>query len=59
MHASTEAALLGLLNEHRSLGNAKARQLLGLDESVYESLKLTYGRVGGEHYAKCSFIPIL
>src|SRR5690606_400354 len=39
MHASSEAALLGLLNEHRSLGNAKARQLLGLDEAAYESLK--------------------
>lgn len=39
MTISTEAALLGLLNEHPSLGNAKARQLLGLDETTYESLK--------------------
>ncbi|MGB3525686.1 MAG: class I SAM-dependent DNA methyltransferase [Flavobacteriales bacterium] len=39
MHASTEAALVALLNEHPSLGNAKARELLGLDEAAYESLK--------------------
>lgn len=39
MPASSEAALLSLLQEHRSLGNAKARQLLGLDEAAYESLK--------------------
>jgi type I restriction enzyme M protein len=39
MSHDPEAALLGLLNEHPSLGNAKARQLLGLDETTYESLK--------------------
>jgi type I restriction enzyme M protein len=39
MSASTEAALLSLLNEHQSLGNGKARELLGLDEAAYESLK--------------------
>lgn len=40
MSVSTEAALLGLLNEHQSLGNGKARELLGLDEAAYESLKI-------------------
>lgn len=59
MPASSEAALLSLLQEHHSLGNAKARQLLGLDEGAYESLKRAYGRTVREHYAKCSFIPIL
>lgn len=39
MPASTEAALLALLNEHESLGNGKARELLGLDEAAYENLK--------------------
>jgi type I restriction enzyme M protein len=39
MPASSEAALLSLLQEHRSLGNAKARQLLGLDEAAYEQVK--------------------
>ncbi|MBZ0205709.1 MAG: type I restriction-modification system subunit M [Flavobacteriales bacterium] len=39
MPASTEAALIALLNEHQSLGNGKARELLGLDEAAYESLK--------------------
>jgi type I restriction enzyme M protein len=31
--------LLALLNEHRSLGNGKARALLGLSEADYEALK--------------------
>lgn len=39
MSESTEADLIGLLNEHQSLGNGKARELLGLDEAAYESLK--------------------
>ena len=39
MSEKLEAALIGLLNEHPSLGNGKARELLGLDEAAYESLK--------------------
>lgn len=39
MSEKLEAALIGLLNEHQSLGNGKARELLGLDEAAYESLK--------------------
>ena len=39
MSETTEAALLALLNEHESLGNGKARELLGLDEAAYENLK--------------------
>lgn len=34
-----KAALLGLLREHDSLGNTKARSLLGLNEAAYQSLK--------------------
>lgn len=39
MSETTEAALIALLNEHQSLGNGKARELLCLDEAAYESLK--------------------
>jgi hypothetical protein len=41
MHASSHAreSFLSLLAEHGSLGNAKARELLGLDAEAYESLK--------------------
>ncbi|MEZ4740243.1 MAG: class I SAM-dependent DNA methyltransferase [Flavobacteriales bacterium] len=38
MEASA-AQLLALLGEHRSLGNGKARQLLGWDETTYEEVK--------------------
>lgn len=39
MSHEIEAAFIGLLNKNESLGNAKARELLGLDEAAYESLK--------------------
>jgi type I restriction enzyme M protein len=48
MADTTEAALLGLLNEHASLGNGKARELLGVDEAAYEAIKqslLSQGRI--------------
>lgn len=39
MSHSAEAALLQLLHQSPSMGNAKARERLGLDEAAYESLK--------------------
>lgn len=37
--AQQEQELIALLQEHTSLGNGKARQLLGWDEATYEEVK--------------------
>jgi hypothetical protein len=37
--AKPEQQLLDLLQQHNSLGNGKARELLGLDEALYEQDK--------------------
>lgn len=37
--AQQEQELIALLQEHTSLGNGKARQLLGWDEASYEQVK--------------------
>jgi type I restriction enzyme M protein len=38
-HAQQEQELIALLQEHTSLGNGKARQILGWDEATYEQVK--------------------
>jgi len=37
--AKPEQQLLDLLKQHDSLGNGKARELLGWDEALYEQVK--------------------
>jgi hypothetical protein len=39
MMEAREAQLLALLAEHHSLGNGKARELLGWDEATYARVK--------------------
>ncbi len=46
--------LIALLGEHASLGNGKARELLGWDEVTYEEGHLACGLSGPIGLMKCN-----